>query len=109
MAEFSHTIRHLCRHGIDLTVRQIHMVNLLHEAAEQPDHRLTKNLAADMNVQKPVVTRCADRLEADGYLTRATPATDRRLCRMTLTAAGTRLALQLRDGFQEAAGKRKAA
>lgn len=110
MSDFPTTIKHLCRNGHDFTVRQLNLILLLQEHRDPAleEHRLTRSLAVQMNVAKPVVTRCADRLEDAGFLKRATPLYDRRLCVLTLTASGEAFAKKLREGFEQRAVRKAA-
>lgn len=47
-------------------------------------------LAAEEHVTPPTVTKLVDKLEARGFVSRQIDPTDRRVCRVTITRAGTK-------------------
>lgn len=85
--DFDRTILALCRAGQDLTSRQLGMLILCREA-KRPEERQVNVIADNMRVSKPAITRAADRLEKDGFLTRAKLPGDKRTCVLTLTVLG---------------------
>lgn len=72
----------------DLTLRQLGVLLLL---AGEGERRTVRGLAAALAIQKPVVTRCADRLASLGLVRRLPDPVDGRSVLLAATAAGRRL------------------
>lgn len=110
MAEFRDVIRQLCHRDHSFNVRQLEVLMLCDEQRDNPDERGVQSLARAMQVNKPSVTRAADRLEEAGLVSRHRPPHDRRLCTITLTKQGAEFCSHLRSGFPEPkTARRKAA
>lgn len=76
----------LAQHGSSLTT----WIVLHHAAAAPPPGLSQKEIADSMHVGGPALVRHLDRLEAAGLVRRTRDAGDRRVTRITLTAAGKR-------------------
>lgn len=64
-------------------------------------HDLPSLIARALHLDPPRVTRITDRLVSLGYIERAPDASDRRLCRLHLTPAGSRRLATARDDLAE--------
>ena len=97
MAEFGEITLNLCRNGVDLSTRQM---ALAHVCAVTPAalDRQTNRLAILLKVNKPSITRAADRLEECGLLQRDRVESDRRLCVLTLTKKGHAFVKAMNEG-----------
>jgi DNA-binding MarR family transcriptional regulator len=71
--------------GDDHTSRQITLLLCLHDGFQT-----VKDLAAQMNIGKPAVTRAVDRLSVDGYVERQPDPHDQRGVRVKLTTSGSK-------------------
>ena len=100
MAEFSETITALCRNQIDLSTRQLALLE--HCAAHNDGERQVKNIATILAISKPAVTRAADRTEELALTKRIHPPQDRRTCVIALTPKGTAFLKAIHDGGAKA-------
>lgn len=78
------------RAGQDFTARQIAILRLV-QTEPAPKDRQIKSLATSLAISKPVVSRAADRLQEDGYVTRGILDTDKRSCVLSITRKGLSL------------------
>lgn len=99
MADFKKTIAAMVAQGLDYTPRQIAMLQHLFVKAAKDSDRYVRSVAEAMQVAKPVVTRCADKLQSEGLLVRTVPAHDRRLMVLTLTFKGAEFVKKMNAGF----------
>ena len=77
----------MCQKGIDYNVRQLALIH--HLAGDlTPEQRLFKSVVKVLKVNKPSVTRAADRLQEDGLLSRKVVPEDRRMITLALTPKG---------------------
>ena len=78
----------LLKHKVDdLTVRQL---SVLIGCTQQ--ERTVRDLATEMDVSKPAITRATNKLELRGFLKRRKDKNDRRSVLLTLTPAGRKFA-----------------
>ena len=86
----------------DLSFRQVAL--LLH-VSEHPGARLSFGEIGTATTipSKPAVTRAADRLADEGFLTRAVDGADHRRVLLSLTKSGNALAAKIVAGFGAAA------
>ena len=81
-------LEHRLRANADLSLAEYEVLFRLHLAADRP---LQMSEIATQLINSPSgTTRIADRLENDGFITRATPRDNRRVVRVTLTERGRR-------------------
>jgi len=71
----------------DLSVRQL---SVLLKCAE--DKQTVRGLAETLEINKPAVTRAADKLEENGWLERKLDTSDRRSVFLVLTRSGRKFA-----------------
>lgn len=95
MPEFSTTVLDLTQTGSDLTLRQLSVLLLLHRRRSDAHERQVHALAAALALNKPAITRAADKLEKAELVKRGSLPEDRRSCTLTLTKAGEKLAARL--------------
>lgn len=91
MAAFKDTLTALVRAGDDMTMRQA-AVLLAIRSGGAAGAATVRDLAVDIGISKPAVTRAADRLAGLGLLERKEDVRDRRSVLLVLTAAGRKLA-----------------
>jgi DNA-binding MarR family transcriptional regulator len=92
-----HTLRPAMALTPDITVRQVAMLAYL-AAHPEETARLVKNIAAGLDVAKPVISRSANFLGACGLTKRVGLVEDRRLVRIDLTPKGQKLVLAMEKG-----------
>jgi DNA-binding MarR family transcriptional regulator len=107
MAEHSDTILAMIRSGEKMRIRQQALLILLHRKATDEPARQIKELADDLRVSKPDVTRHANALEVRGFVRRSHFGVDHRTCVLTLTPAGVRFVARMADGFPSTTKKGK--
>jgi len=78
--------QHLADHGSSLTT----WIVLSHAIAAEPPGLSQKAMADEMGIGGPALVRHIDRLEAEGLVERSRDPDDRRITRVTATAAGRR-------------------
>jgi len=78
--------QHLADHGSSLTT----WIVLSHALAAEPPGLSQKAMADEMGIGGPALVRHIDRLEAEGLVERSRDPDDRRITRVTATAAGRR-------------------
>lgn len=80
------------RAGVHLTTLQLHPgQEVVLKALDDTDGRTMSELAADLGVQPPTVTKMVTRLASHGFVVRQTSALDGRLARVFLTETGRAL------------------
>lgn len=105
MADFDTTVRNLVIAGEDYTLRQIAVLH----AIQREDGRSTGELAAELSLSKPAVTRACDKLKVERSLIKRTgDADDRRKVVLTLTKKGTDFLDRIAGGFEPVKKGRKA-
>ena len=83
----SHLV-HLTRGGSTITVRELALLGVIIEAPTEPTVR---HVSQHLGVQKPVITRAMDYLEANGLAVRRIDPADRRSMRMEATTTGKKV------------------
>lgn len=104
MSDFAKTTISMVRANQDLTLRQIAVLLMCHKERRNEKNRYTKTLAVSLCLNKPSVTRAVDKLVGlDGapLVERSTPASDRRLCVVSLTDAGLAFVTRMNAGFDD--------
>src|ERR1035437_2854392 len=99
MAEHSHTILAMVRSGEKMRIRQQALLILLHRNAAHDPARQIKELADDLRVSKPDITRQANALDVRDFVRRSHFGADHRTCVLTLTPSGVRFVARMADGF----------
>ena len=93
-------LEHRLRARTDLSLAEYEVLYRLHLAADRP---LQMSEIATQLINSPSgTTRIADRLENDGFITRATPRDNRSVVRVTLTERGRRALEQADEVFRGA-------
>ncbi|MBO0856251.1 MAG: MarR family transcriptional regulator [Nocardia sp.] len=92
LTRIAHLLTRARRHGRTVAAAGVEVdranVPLLQILAEAPGPMRMGELAADLDVEAPHVTRQVQRLERSGYLARITDPDDRRAQRVRITDAG---------------------
>ena len=83
----------------ELTPQQYNVLRLLR--AEHPEPQPTLSLADRLISRAPDITRMLDKLEQRGLIVRERPASDRRIVRVTITAAGLDLLQTIAEPLHE--------
>ncbi len=91
MADLHASMLRLVREGADMTMRQACILFGCRDTV-----RTIRDLAHEMNVGKPAITRGTDRLEELGLLRRKPDPSDRRSILIEITAAGRKAADKLK-------------
>lgn len=97
MSDFKETVLHAVKLKSDLTLRQLAVLIICNDAAEDID-RQTKALSQSLGISLPVVSRSSSKLELLGFVTRGKMAHDRRTCVMSITKKGRSTLAKMIDG-----------
>jgi len=100
MAEFGETIMALCKNQIDLSTRQLALLE--HCASHNENDRQVKNIASLLQISRPAVTRAANRMEEMTLAERLHPPHDRRTCVIALTRKGAAFLKAVHEGGAKA-------
>lgn len=83
MSSLESGVLHLVRQGIDLTTRQLGMLFLC-----QKGPKTVRGLGEELKINRPSVTRAADKLEDMGFVRRQPDPDDRRSVLIEVTGSG---------------------
>lgn len=102
MADYIKTVIASCQAGHDYTTRQMAVLAVVGRGKNSPPKRF-KEVAVELGISKPAVTRASQRLEEDKLLRRVETPTDRRQVDLALTDAGKAFLALAHAGFPAAA------
>lgn len=97
MTDFKETVLNAVKAKSDLTLRQIAVLIVCNDIPEAIDRQI-KAISATLALAPPVITRCADRLQTEGLLTRGKIPMDKRSCVLDITKKGRAALAKLIDG-----------
>lgn len=83
--------------GVDLTLSDLHVLTQIEHGVDLPS-----TIAEALHLDRPRVSRIADRLVAHGYVDRSADESDRRRSRLSLTPEGARLLVHGRRAVSRA-------